>query len=151
MIPKDFKRYYAMKRGNSRKRGIDWQLTLEQCWSLWQPYWQASRDNFSQGYCGWCLARNGDRGPYSLENCTIKTHGENSQERWETNRNYQAGLGDPRIQDYINSARPVQVQGKIYSSVGAAGREWGLHKTTVQNRCQSRNFPDWQYVDRPES
>jgi len=144
--PKDFKKYFKAKQGNSRRRGIDWQISLEECWSLWQPYWLESSQYQTQGYRRYCLARNGDRGPYSRENCSIKTHSENSQERWQTNRNYKAGLGDKNMQAYVNQPRPVYAEGRYYASAGEAATEHGIHRTTAHNRCQSRNFPDWQYV-----
>lgn len=146
MIPRDFKKYYKYKRGDAKKRGIQFNLTIDECWSLWEPYWH-DNDSKTTGYRKWCLARHGDRGPYSLSNCAIKTHGENSKERWRTNRNFKPGKGNANIQEYIKHPRKVKVNGVEYSSAGKAAREYGIHKTTAHNRCESKNFSDWQYID----
>ena len=145
-IPKNFKNYWQSKKGDARNRGITFLLTLEEAWSLWKPYWLESTINKSNGYRKYCLSRHGDQGPYSLSNCTIQTHSENSKERWRTNRNFKPGKGNPNMQEYINNPpRKVEVNGVEYSSCGKAAREYGIHKTTAHNRCNSKNFPDWHW------
>jgi len=146
MIPKEFTKYYNWKRADARKRRVDFDLTIEECWNLWQANWD---DNTSQttGYRKWALCRHGDKGPYSVSNCSVQTHSENSKERWRTNRNYKPGKGDPNFAKYCKQNRRISVDGVEYSSVGEAGRRYALHKTTVANRCTSDNFPGWQYID----
>jgi hypothetical protein len=146
-IPKDFKRYYAGKRGDAQNRNIPFEMTIEECWDLWQHKWN-DNDSQTTGYRKWCLARYNDTGVYSKENCRIATHSENSKERWQTNKNFKPGKGDPNFAKYSKQNRRLAVNGVEYSSVGEAGREFGLHKTTVANRCVSKNFPDWQYIDK---
>lgn len=148
-IPQDFKAYYANKQGNAYRRGIDFLFTLEEMWSLWQPYWEESRNYKSTGYRKYCLSRHGDVGPYSLSNCTIQTHSENSKERWRSNRNFKPGKGDPNMLEYTRHPRKVIVNGVEYVSAGSAGREYNIDKTTAHNRCKSENFSDWQYLDGP--
>lgn len=146
-IPRDFKTYYNNKRGDACKRGIDFLITLEEMWNIWCPYWEESSEYQTPGYRKYCLSRNGDTGPYSLSNCTIQTHSSNSKERWQTNRNFKPGKGDPDMNEYVQYPRKVIVNGVEYGSAGAAGKVYGIHKTTAHNRCESENFPDWQYLD----
>ena len=47
--------------------------------------------------------------------------------------------------EYIKKVRAVVVNGEEYASMGEAGREFNLHKTTVANRCNSDNFPNWTW------
>ncbi len=143
-IPKQFKNYYSHKRKNARDRNIDFLLTIEEAWSLWQPYWEESCKAKTCGYRKYCLSRHGDTGPYSLSNCTIKTHGENSRERWVTNRNSKPGKGNPTFGQL--KPRPVLGDGNFYKSITEAGKQTGFDKTTIANRCESVNYPEWQYA-----
>jgi hypothetical protein len=144
---KEFRNYYYYKKGDARRRNIDFLMTIEELWSLWKPYWEESRLHQSNGYRKYCLSRHGDQGPYELSNCTVQTHSANSKERWQTNRNFKPGKGDVNMRDYIGTPREVSVNGVVYGSAGMVARELGIHNTTAHNRCQSKNFPEWQYTD----
>ena len=79
--PNSFNRYYRDKRGDAKKRGIDFHFTKAELWALWQPYWHL-RVKGKCGYNGYALSRYGDTGPYTVENCRIITHEQNSSESW---------------------------------------------------------------------
>lgn len=145
-IPEDFREYWRGKKRDARQRGIPFDFPIEEMWSLWQSYWPASRQALGPGYRKWVLSRYRDQGPYTLSNCHIQTHGENSRERWLWNRQSKPGLGDPEMRKYVSQSRPVSVEGRIYKSAGEAASRYGIDRTTAHNRCQSKNFPDWQYL-----
>lgn len=69
---------FVRQKANSKTRGIDWQLSFEEWWSVWEKSgkWE-QRGKKSQEYC---MARKLDWGPYSLDNVFITTNRKNSQE-----------------------------------------------------------------------
>jgi hypothetical protein len=68
---------YNNNKANAKRRGIEWQLTWEEWWHLWQPYYHLrGRTNGSYQLC-----RNGDSGPYSINNCYIATREQNRKEQ----------------------------------------------------------------------
>lgn len=72
--PKD--RYQQHKR-SSKIRGIEFTLTFEQWWGLWEPHWER-RGQKSQDMC---MCRKGDKGGYTWGNVRIATVKENQHER----------------------------------------------------------------------
>lgn len=100
MIPDKFRNYYNTKLsvGETRRRSGKMIMTLEQCWSVWEPYWQ-DRLNKRTNPNGYVLARLGDTGDYTLENCRCVRNNENVWER-VVNR----GMNHrTRYEDYRNS------------------------------------------------
>lgn len=70
-------RAFSMQRKNADARGIAWELTLWQWWSIWQDsgHWdQRGRGN------GYMMCRKGDVGPYSIDNVFIERGNVNSSE-----------------------------------------------------------------------
>lgn len=67
-------RAYATQRRNAMWRGIDWELNLWQWWSIWQQSGKWSERGRGQGYV---MCRNGDVGPYAIDNVFISTAREN--------------------------------------------------------------------------
>jgi hypothetical protein len=80
---------FKIQRNTARARGIGWELTLWQWWSIWQQsgHWE-ERGNGSSGY-GMC--RLNDVGPYAADNVYIATNRENMQDYW-VNRRHAASL-----------------------------------------------------------
>ena len=69
------RRRYIMQLHNAKARGIGWELTFEQWWSIWQDSgrWQ-ERGCHADNYC---MCRIGDVGPYAVGNVFIATFREN--------------------------------------------------------------------------
>lgn len=70
---------YREQRRNAIGRGIDWEITFPEWWSVWQE--SGNWEQRGRGY-GFCMARIGDTGPYSKDNVEIKTCAENSAESY---------------------------------------------------------------------
>jgi transposase len=68
-------RAYMSQRNNARHRGIGWELTLWQWWTIWQEsgHW----DQRGRGH-GYVMCRKGDEGSYAIGNVFIATAAENS-------------------------------------------------------------------------
>lgn len=60
---------FRTQRQNARTRGIEWQMTFWQWWTIWQKSGKWSRRGRSSG--DFVMCRNGDAGPYSVENVHI--------------------------------------------------------------------------------
>lgn len=65
---------FRRQRQNARNRGIGWEMTLWQWWSVWQESGLWHQRGPGSGYC---MARYGDSGPYSVENVYITTISQN--------------------------------------------------------------------------
>jgi hypothetical protein len=63
---------FEQQRTNAGKRGIEWNLTFDQWWSLWEPHW-GRRD----GTGGLIMCRKQEPGPYSVDNVYIGTQSDN--------------------------------------------------------------------------
>ena len=74
---------YMRQRANARGRGILWEISFEDWWSVWQQSgkWEERGREAHQ----YCMSRKNDDGPYSVENVRIVTMKENSQERHHWN------------------------------------------------------------------
>lgn len=61
------KRRYGMHRSNARERGVAWELSFDQWWSLWAPYWDKRGPKRGQ----FVMSRFMDTGPYAAHNVRI--------------------------------------------------------------------------------
>jgi len=69
---------YNQHKGKAIARGIEWHLTFEDWWDIWQTSgkWKL-RGRYAHQYV---MARYGDRGPYARDNVRICLSGENTEE-----------------------------------------------------------------------
>lgn len=70
-------RFQAQKSA-ARQRGIHWQLTFDEWWSLWEPHWDQRGRRRGQ----LVMARQGDTGPYAIGNVRIATVTDNIMEKF---------------------------------------------------------------------
>jgi hypothetical protein len=70
---------FGRQKNSARQRGIEWDLTLWQWWSIWQESGHWTNRGRGNGYC---MCRKGDQGPYSVDNVYIATSVENIQDYW---------------------------------------------------------------------
>lgn len=69
---------FIRQRANAKRRGIDWELSFEEWWRIWEKSgkWE-QRGVTSDSYV---MSRILDHGPYKVGNVVIRTMKENSQE-----------------------------------------------------------------------
>ncbi|HET8689275.1 MAG TPA: hypothetical protein VFM18_21905 [Methanosarcina sp.] len=65
---------YHIHKTNTQHRGIEFKLTFDEWWSLWEPYW--SIDNYGSLY----MCRTNDEGAYEIGNVRIDTWQNNYRE-----------------------------------------------------------------------
>jgi len=65
---------FTDQRNSARKRGIGWEMTFADWWRVWQ---ESGRWDERGPGTGYCMARYGDDGPYSVDNVYICTIGQN--------------------------------------------------------------------------
>lgn len=73
---------YVQQKQQSIARGISWEISFEEWWSLWELSGKWEQRGFAKGK--YCMCRNGDVGPYSVDNVRIDTTDRNKSERWGT-------------------------------------------------------------------
>lgn len=59
---------FVSQKGNAKARGIAWELSLWQWWTIWQE--SGRWDDRGRGH-GYVMCRKGDEGPYSVDNVII--------------------------------------------------------------------------------
>lgn len=75
LLPGNPLQKYKEARNNAHQRQIDWQLSLKEWWGIWQDSGKWELRGQGQGYC---MCREGDVGPYAVENVFIAPIRENS-------------------------------------------------------------------------
>lgn len=68
---------YAVHKAQARSRGIEFTLTFEEWWALWEPHWSERGRKPSQ----YCMTRKNDTGGYTCGNVVVKPVGDNISEQ----------------------------------------------------------------------
>lgn len=84
---------YRVQKRHARKRGIEWQFTFETWWAVWRCSGNWNERGCTRG--SYCMARTGDKGPYSPTNVRICLVSENHAEAHGTRKLLRAGLHPP--------------------------------------------------------
>jgi hypothetical protein len=66
---------YSVQKRKAKRRGIEWQLTFEDWWEIWQQ--SGKWEERGWGKYKYAMCRHGDSGPYSRENVFIDTNAGN--------------------------------------------------------------------------
>tara|TARA_R110000744_G_scaffold89570_1_gene174097 strand:+ start:316 stop:723 length:408 start_codon:yes stop_codon:yes gene_type:complete len=63
-------------RINANRRGVEFLLTFEEWWAIWEPHWEGR----GRGAGDLCMCRTNDEGPYAVGNVRIDTNTNNVKE-----------------------------------------------------------------------
>lgn len=85
------------QKNNAANRGIGWELTLWQWWTIWQQSGKWEQRGRGQGYV---MCRKGDVGPYAVGNVFIATARENSSEKSTKKSGLPIGVSFKKIGNY---------------------------------------------------
>jgi hypothetical protein len=69
------KRRFWQQRQQARGRNIEWKLTFEEWWAIWQQSGKWEYRGCKKGQ--YCMSRKGDIGPYATDNVFIQLHSNN--------------------------------------------------------------------------
>jgi hypothetical protein len=112
---------FKSQKNNAGQRGIGWELTVWQWWTLWQESGRWAKRGRGQGYV---MCRKGDSGPYAIGNVVIATAVENIAEYYTTTRKKTLPTGVTRAR------RGLGFQAK--RSVNGVQLNLGIHTTPEQ-------------------
>ena len=68
---------YAQHKKNAAKRGVEFELSFEEWWAIWEPHWE--RRGTHKDQLGMC--RTHDKGPYRVGNVRLDSPKGNAAER----------------------------------------------------------------------
>jgi hypothetical protein len=97
----EIKRHFDKQKANSKFRGIEFALTFEQWWDIWQQSGKWDQRGCKKGQ--YVMSRVGDVGPYAVGNVFIQQHKQNSID---------ANFGRkhrPRTQEWREKQRQVRL------------------------------------------
>ena len=97
-----YKNQYNIQKQNARKRKIEFHLTYEQ----WLEIWGEKISLRGVGRGKYCMARNNDKGPYSIDNVRIILFEDNNKEQHDFLDNY----------DHFKVPKPNQQREKHYKT-----------------------------------
>lgn len=80
---------YRAHAANAGERGIEFKLTFEQWWALWEPHYGQRGTRVGQKV----MCRTGDAGAYEVGNVRIDTVSGNGSERGQVYRDRQRAAG----------------------------------------------------------
>lgn len=84
MIDKTILKKYRDHKSKAKHRGIDFTLTFDEWWDIWQKSGKWNQRGMFKG--SYVMSRNNDKGPYSVDNVKIQSVGENNQEAYDCHR-----------------------------------------------------------------
>jgi hypothetical protein len=74
---------YRQQRNKASQRGISWQITFPEWFSIWSASGLWAKRGCRRG--DYCMSRHGDEGPYRADNVSIKAFVENAREAMTKN------------------------------------------------------------------
>lgn len=85
---------FMRQQANAKARGIDWELTFEDWWKIWDE--SGKWDQRGREADSYCMSRRQDIGPYSKDNVVIKRVADNSQESHDHSLKEYKPVGRPK-------------------------------------------------------
>ena len=148
-IPKDFETHYKSKKGRLARDplGPQIKMSLEEYWQKWKPYWHLRQNGPNTLPYGetMVMGRLEDKGDYTVENCRVITHRENTLERDHTKcRDKLLGkVGNPKGLSGPNR-RVVTPRGE-FKDCGEAAKAYGMHRSSIWHRVNSERYPGFEW------
>lgn len=150
-IPESFVRYYKSKSGVLRRdpQGPQMKMSLQECWHKWQPYWPQRQNgdwhNKDHG-SSYVLGRYGDHGDYTVENCRVITHRENTMERdhKKCSKKLTGRVSNP--QGISGPLRKIMTPRGQFDNCAEAARAYGMHRSSMWHRVQSELWSDFYWM-----
>lgn len=79
----EYKKYRDQK-SKAKHRGINFQLTFDEWWNIWQQSGKWNERGICKGQ--YVMSRIADKGGYTIDNVVIQTVGDNNREAFKTHR-----------------------------------------------------------------
>lgn len=143
-IPRDFQAYYKKTSYIYRTRPVcPWLINEQELWSIWQPVWH-QRTRYR-------MTRLDFTRPVELGNVRVMERRPSFEYQGWTCRDPSVrhhAPGDPEFHLWAQ-ARRCRIDDQEYSSLTQASKITGIPKTTLRNRCLSRSWPEYEFLDPP--
>jgi len=119
-------------------------MTVEECWAKWEPYWHLRHNGpntlpVSEQYV---LGRYGDQGQYTVDNCRVITHRENTLERNHKLVGRKGLVNNPTGR--TGPTRRIHTPEGVFEHCAAAASHYGIHRTSMWHRVKSELWPDFR-------
>ena len=161
---------YVQQMKSAEKRGIDWLFTFDSWNDLWQKSGHYHEMGNKKGQ--YCMARNGDAGPYSVSNVRITTTEDNHREAvkitrqhtsienqvghythpkgkptWNKDKTYDASPAMKQHLDQVHIAnkKRVNTPNGVFDSIIEAAQTLGVHKENAR-RWANNNQKGWSLL-----
>ena len=122
-------------------------MTVEQAWTKWEPYWDQRQNapgmvNYSDSYV---LGRYGDQGEYTVDNCRVITHRENTLERDHSKcvSKLKGKVNNPQGGATVKNRGRVTTPLGEFANCTEAGKAHGIHRSSMWHRVTSNGL-EWR-------
>ena len=129
-------KYYQAQKDNAKRRGIAFELSFEQWWSIWESsgFWEQR----GRGRGLYCMGRIGDKGTYRVGNVKIITHETNSGEKpWTLKRRKKHALALRGNKNKLGKKESKQTRRLKSKIVTQRWKEGGYVKVDFRGRWDS--------------
>ena len=123
------KQAYYDHRARAKKRNIEFDMTFEEWWSLWKPFWHLRGRKPNE----YCMARLGDLGSYRFDNVKIITNIENAKETWTNNMNRKLSVED--VHEIRNTPRK-------HGTTTELAKKYNVDRTTIDAIIHGRSWKE---------
>ncbi len=120
---------YQCHKSSAKYRGIEFRLTFEEWWGVWEASGKWEQRGRSEGM--YCMSRYNDQGPYEIGNVYIQLWTENTSQAHK-GKNIKKPRDDQwRARQAISQGDPVIVNYIEYTSISAASKATGLRRDSI--------------------
>jgi hypothetical protein len=98
---------FRQQRSSARARGIEWLMTFDEWWGVWQASGKWSQRGHRDGQ--YVMGRHGDTGPYAVWNVSIITSNENHAVQRSRASGLPLGVSKTRAGNYRAKRRDIHL------------------------------------------
>ena len=126
------KNKFWSQRRRALERGIEWLFTFEQWLYVWEQSGHLAERGRTKGK--YCMARKGDKGPYSIDNIEIIPFEQNNRDQHIYNETFIGNYNSKKVKTPLG----------IFESRQLASKAHNVHCTTIGYRI--KHFDDYEYL-----
>jgi hypothetical protein len=140
MIPETFTRYYQGKIAQIRLKRQVYTITEQELWQHCAAVWPQWHNG---DYTCWYVDRKPGETQWRADTVVLTPWQEHFK-NMNTKSGPRTGRPCPNMREHTDYPVRVEIEGEVYPSLNEAARCLGVAASTINHRCHSPRFPQWQ-------